>query len=119
MLFAIDAVRLNVYKTHRHVPSVVMVVMLYTSCLMYLLYTITAYDYYNITIVHTYCHLLMINNRLSVTSYYDCILAMLFGLSMNGRLEVTPFSIPKTAGIASVNRRDMKQNVRADSTRQP
>ena len=78
---------------------------------MYLLYTITTYDYYNITILHTYCHLLIINNRLSVTSDYDCILAMLFGLSMNGRLELTPFSVPTISRLVNVNRKGIKQKM--------
>ena len=49
-------------------------------------------------------------NRLSVTNYYDCILAMLLGSSRNGILEVTQFSIPTTSGTASVIRRNLKRN---------
>ena len=47
-----------------------------------------------------------INNRLSVTSDYDCILVMLIGSSRNGRLEVTPFSVSTTSRTVSVIRRD-------------
>ena len=47
---------------------------------------------------------------LSVNSDYDCILVMLPGLSRNGRLEVTPFSVSTTSGTVSVIRRDAKRN---------
>ena len=46
------------------------------------------------------------NYRLSVTSDYDCILAMLPGSKKNGRLEVTPFSVSTTSGTVSVIRRN-------------
>ena len=46
------------------------------------------------------------NNQLSVTSDYDSILAMLLGSSRNGRLEVTPFSVPTTFGTVSVTQKD-------------
>ena len=49
------------------------------------------------------------NNRLSVTSDCDCILAMLLGSSRNGRLEVNAFSVPSTSGTVSVIRRDAKR----------
>ena len=49
------------------------------------------------------------NNRLSVTSDYDCILAMQLRLSRNDRLEVTPFSVPTTSGTVSVIWRDAKK----------
>ena len=46
---------------------------------------------------------------LSATSNYDCIV-MLFGSSRNGRIEVTPFSVPTTSGTVSVIRREAKHN---------
>ena len=52
-----------------------------------------------------------INNWLSVTNDYDCISAMLLGSSRNGRLEVTPFSVPTTSGSVCVIRRDAKSNM--------
>ena len=48
--------------------------------------------------------------RLSVTSDYDYILAMLLGLSTNGKLKVTQFSVPITSGTVSIIRRDAKCN---------
>ena len=41
------------------------------------------------------------NNRLSVTSDYECILAMLLGWSGDGRLEVTRFSVPTSSETVS------------------
>ena len=61
----------------------------------------------------------MRTNQLSVTCDYNCILAMLFGSSTNGRLEVTQFLVTTTSGTVSVNRRDrcIVQHVRAENTR--
>ena len=47
---------------------------------------------------------------MSVNSDYDCILAMLLGLSRDDRLEVTQFSVPITSTTVSVIRRDAKRN---------
>ena len=49
-------------------------------------------------------------NWLSVTSDYDCILAMLLGLRKNDRLEVNWFSVPTISGTVSVIRRDALRN---------
>ena len=50
------------------------------------------------------------NNRLLVTSDYDCILAMLLGSSKNGRIEVNQFSALTTSGTVSAIRRNAKRN---------
>ena len=50
------------------------------------------------------------NNWLSVISDYDCYLVMLLGLSRNGRLEATIFSIPTTSVTVSVIQRDANRN---------
>ena len=50
------------------------------------------------------------NNQLSVTSDYDCILAMLFGLSSSGSLVVTSWSVPATSKTVSVIQRKTKCN---------
>ena len=62
--------------------------------------------------LHPITHILSynINNQLSVTNDYDCILAMLLGSSRNGRSEVTQFSVPTTSETVSVIRRDAKRN---------
>ena len=49
------------------------------------------------------------NNRLSVTNAYDCVLAMMLGLSRNGRLVVTQFPVSTTSETVSVIRRDAKR----------
>ena len=50
------------------------------------------------------------DHRLSVTSDYDCISAMLLGSNKNGRLEVTQFSVPATSITVSVICRNAKCN---------
>ena len=51
--------------------------------------------------------------QLSVTSDYDCVLAMLFGSSRNGTLDVTQFSVATIFETASAIRRDALCNTSA------
>ena len=51
------------------------------------------------------------NNRQSVNTDYDCILAMLLGSSRNGTLKMTRFSIPTASGTVSVIQNDAKCNL--------
>ena len=48
--------------------------------------------------------------QLSVTSDYDCVLAMLFGSSRNGTLDVTQFSVATIFETAGAIRRDALYN---------
>ena len=62
---------------------------------------------YIYTCIYIHVH---VNNWLSVNSDYGCILVMLLGLSRNGRLEVTRFSIPTTSKTVSVIQRNEMRN---------
>ena len=54
-----------------------------------------------------------INSRLSVTSDYGSILAMLLGSSRNGRLELARLLVPTTSGTVSVIQKDGKRRLTA------
>ena len=52
------------------------------------------------------------NNWQSVTSDYDCILAILIGSSKKGRLEMTSFSVPTASESISIIWRNAMSNTK-------